>query len=408
MTPTSPRDRFLQQLATALQEGDFIKLTLGQPVPTPGAEAAVRRLLIRPVLLKGEKQCSIVTRLATRDETRNLPPAALLKEVTRRLGKEFLSAHLWRESGEVTLDLAQKRRPLRIAPGLHAPATLEHDRTKARHLDRSAPYLAALGVTDARGEVRERMGDKFRQIERFVDLLGSAWRESPLATRPNTGETPPITLCDMGSGKGYLTFAACDYLSRIAGQRVEAVGIEQRADLVTLCNQVAQHCRMEGQLRFVDQPIAQREERPLDLLLALHACNTATDDALASGVRSGASILLVAPCCHQEVRPQVDAAGQNPAHPLHDLLRHGLFAERHAEMATDALRTLLLEAAGYKVRVVEFVAAEHTAKNVMLIATRRKNRLSPAQREQLDTRIAALKTFYGITQLHLERLLQNA
>jgi len=183
---------------------------------------------------------------------------------------------------------------------------------------------------------------------------------------------------------------------------VAITGVEAREDLTRLCTRVAGECGFEG-LRFVCSPIAEFRLPPLDILVALHACNTATDDALFAGLQAGAQILLAAPCCHKEARPQVDHA--NPAGPLADVLRHGLFAERHAEMATDALRALLLERAGYRVRVTEFVAAEHTAKNVMLIATRRQGPLSAQAVAELDRRIARLKTFYGIEHQRLEQLL---
>jgi hypothetical protein len=256
-----------------------------------------------------------------------------------------------------------------------------------------------LEVSDARGKVRERMGDKFRQIERFVDLLASAFRESNLL-----GSEKPLTMCDMGSGKGYLTFAAYDYFQRVEKVQAGVTGVETREDLAHLCNRVAQTCGF-GALHFVFSDIADYQIPPLDILVALHACNTATDDALFAGIRAGAQIILAAPCCHKEARSQVDHAQQSS--PLTDILRHGLFAERHAEMATDALRSLLLERAGYRVRVAEFVAAEHTAKNVMLIATKRHEPLSEEARADLDQRIARIKAFYGIQHQRLEQLLME-
>jgi hypothetical protein len=243
------------------------------------------------------------------------------------------------------------------------------------------------------------MGDKFRQIERFVDLLASAFRESNLARRAATGDSAPITLHDMGSGKGYLTFAAYDYFRRVESLEAVVTGVESRDDLVTLCNKVALDCEFAG-LRFVRTAISEYQLPPSDILVALHACDTATDDALFAGVRAGAEIMLVAPCCHKEARPQIDRADRGGQ--LRDVLRHGIFAERHAEMATDALRALLMERAGYVVRMSEFVAAEHTAKNVMLIATKRHQ---PDARADIDLRIADLKAFYGIEHHRLEQLL---
>ncbi len=395
----NPPEEFLALLAKSVEEGRFVKMTLGHPAPAPeGAPERPLKLLLRPVTIRERLCCSVVSRFARRDETKNLGFPEMLASVRRRLGNEFLSAHLVTQEEELQLDLGGKPR-LRTVRKPHAAASLEHDRARSRRVDVSAPYLRALEVTDAQGRVRERMGDKFRQIERFVDLLASASKEC------GAPEGGPLKFCDMGCGKGYLTFAAFDYFRRVEGRAVEGAGVEVREDLTQLCNRVAGECGFAG-LRFVASPIAGFALPPgLDLLIALHACNTATDDALFAGIRAGARMILAAPCCHKELRPQVDAAWASS--PLADVLRHGLFAERHAEMATDALRALLLEREGYRVRVAEFVSLEHTAKNVMLIATRRERPLAAQAVEEIDARIAALKAFYGIEHQFLETLLRG-
>jgi SAM-dependent methyltransferase len=386
---------FLSRLRSSLDDGSLVQLTLGHP---SAPASPLRKLLIRPVTIRGEMRLGVVSRFVTRDETKNYPFPEAVALVQARLGSEFLSAHLFTQSEEVQLELGKKHR-LRVTQAARAAATLEHDRRRVRWVAPQSRYLQALEVTDSRGKVRERMGDKFRQIERFVDLLASAFHESTLA-----GLDRPLVMADMGSGKGYLTFAAYDYFERVEKMAAQVTGVESRDDLTRLCNRVAQECGFSG-LRFVCSPIADYPLPALDILVALHACNTATDDALYAGVRANAAIILAAPCCHKEARPQVDHA--KAAEPLRDLLRHGLFAERHAEMATDALRALLLERAGYRVRVSEFVAAEHTAKNVMLIATRRRTPLPPEAIADFDQRIAQLKTFYGIQHHRLEQLLMD-
>jgi hypothetical protein len=391
-----PQEELMALLEKSIEKGHFVKMTLGHPVGGPDAPL---KLIFRPVTIRGRLCCSVVSRYERRDETKNQDFPDMVERVRRNLGTAFLSAHLVTQSEEVQLELGKKPR-LRTELKAHAPASLEHDRARSRWLDVSASYLKALEVTDARGRVRERMGDKFRQIERFVDLLASASRECGGAEAGG-----PLTFCDMGCGKGYLTFAAFDYFRRVEKRAVQGTGVEVREDLAGLCNRVAGESGMEG-LRFVASPIAEFQLPPgLDLLIALHACNTATDDALFAGIRARARMILAAPCCHKELRPQVDAV--HAASPLHDVLRHGLFAERHAEMATDALRTLLLEREGYRVRVVEFVSLEHTAKNVMLIATRREAPLSESAVADLDQRIAQLKNFYGIEHQFLETLLRS-
>jgi len=387
--------RFLARLQSTFDDHTFVKLTVGHPA---AADGALRKLLLRPVVIRGEKRCSVVSRFLTRDETKNLSFPEAFALVAAKLEAEFLSANLFTETEDIQLELGSKNR-MRTIRTDRSPAPLEHDRTPVRWVDAQARYLQELEVTDSRGKVRERMGDKFRQIERFVDLLASAFRESNLFGSPK-----PVSMCDMGSGKGYLTFAAYDYFQRVEKVQAEVTGVEERPDLTTLCNRVAQQCDFGG-LRFVCSPIAKFQLPSLDILVALHACNTATDDALFAGIRSGAQIILASPCCHKEARPQVDQTQSSS--PLADILRHGLFAERHAEMATDSLRALLLERAGYRVRVSEFVAAEHTAKNVMLIATKRPQTLSADAVADLDQRIAQIKTFYGIQQHRLEQLLMD-
>ena len=390
----SAKQRFLTRLEAAFGDGSFVKLTLGQPA---AAEGGPRKLLFRPVMIRGEKMCCVVSRFLTRDETKNHSFADALKLAEAKLGAEFMSANLFTESGDVQLELGKKDR-LRLISSERKPAALEHDRRPARWVDAGARYLHALDVTDSGGKVRERMGDKFRQIERFVDLLAAAFRESNLAGRAGGA----ITMCDMGSGKGYLTFAAYDYFQRVEKRAAKVTGVEARDDLVALCNKVARDCGFEG-LGFVRSTIEDYALHALDVLVALHACDTATDDALFAGVRAGAEIILAAPCCHKEARPQVDEI--DASGPLRDVLRHGIYAERHAEMATDALRALLLERTGYRVRVSEFVAAEHTAKNVMLIATKRQRALPDSAKADTNRRIAALKNFYGIKHHRLEQLL---
>jgi SAM-dependent methyltransferase len=204
-----------------------------------------------------------------------------------------------------------------------------------------------------------------------------------------------MRLVDMGCGKGYLTFAAHDWLLR-NGWVPEVLGIEARAELVELCNRVAADLGAEG-LSFRPGTIADTHLDQADILVALHACDTATDDALAKGIQAGARLILIAPCCHRELRPQV-----RPPPALAAAFRHGIFRERQAEFVTDALRAGLLEWAGYQTRVFEFIAADHTAKNLMIAATRRTAAGNQADRAAA---VRALAEAYGIRSQGLARRL---
>ena len=392
---SSAKNEFLIRLHASMNEHSFVKLTLGHACHS---ESVLRKLLFRPVEIRGERCCAMVSRFLNRDQTTNTSFPEALALIETKIGTEFLSGHLFTETEEIQLQLGEGRQKdrLRMVPSNRASVSLGHDRIKSRRVDPCSGYLAALGVTDSAGKIR--MSDKFRQIERFVDLLDSAFRESDLSDK--TSDNGMLTLCDMGCGKGYLTFAAYDFFQRLAKTPIQVTGVESRSELVRLCNRVAADCHFD-QLQFLQSTIDNFSVPALDVLIALHACDTATDDALAAGIRAGASVMLVAPCCQKEIRPQVDQSTDSSL--LRDILRHGIFAERQAEMATDSLRVLLLERAGYKVRVCEFVAPEHTAKNIMLIATRCIGNTRSS--DFYDQRISELKSFYGIRHHRLQQLL---
>jgi hypothetical protein len=200
----------------------------------------------------------------------------------------------------------------------------------------------------------------------------------------------------MGCGKGYLTFGLWHLFARVWKQPVCVTGIEARADLVSTTQQLARRIRADG-LEFVRGEIASAPLSAVDALIALHACNTATDDAIRRGIEWGAKLIVVAPCCHKEIRPQLGRP-----EPLAPVLQHGLMAERLAEWATDGLRALYLEWAGYRTKLLEFVGSEHTPKNLMIAAVRERAAFGDAAARE---KIITLKQFLGIQHHALDGLL---
>jgi hypothetical protein len=196
----------------------------------------------------------------------------------------------------------------------------------------------------------------------------------------------------MACGKGYLTFA----VSALLGERARVRGIEARPELVALTNAAAAAAGWSDRLAFAAGTIEAAAVSGADLLIALHACDTATDDALAKGIAAGAKLLIVSPCCQKELRPQL-----TPPPVLADALAHGILQERQAEFVTDALRAALLEWAGYRTRVFEFISTEHTAKNLMIAAIRTHAPGDPGRAE----RLRAFAAFYGIRRQSLARQL---
>ena len=221
--------------------------------------------------------------------------------------------------------------------------------------------------------------------------MDHAFEASPLKDRQS------VRVVDFGSGKGYLTFAVHDYLANTRGLDVSVTGVELREDLVRLCNAAAADASLMG-LTFEQGDIRSHAGEPIDLMIALHACDTATDYAIHAGLRAGASIILCAPCCHKEVRPQMESPAL-----LRPLLRHGIHLGQEAEMVTDGLRALLLESRGYDAKIFEFVSLEHTSKNKMILAVKKPH---AADRGAVQAQIREIKDFYGIREQSLERLLQ--
>lgn len=384
MNTDATPDRFLDKLRDSLRDGSFVKLTLSEP----GAGAdELRNVYGRVVEIKGARQLSLVFHHARRDVTTNLDFEPGVARVGELLGVRFVRGYLFTTSGDWQWyrgEVKASRPRFSVAP---APA---HDRKKAAPLAADSAFLTALGVTNGAGEPRPGMADKLRQIQRFTELLGHLLDDSPLRERRE------LRVLDLGSGKGYLTFAAHAFL-RSRGIAAEITGVEVRDDLAAFTERTARALDCDG-LQFVRGRIGEYQPlAPIDLLIALHACDTATDDALALGVRCGAALLVAAPCCHQEIRAQLQ-----PPPVLRDVLRHGILAEREAEIVTDGLRALLLEIHGFKASVFEFISPEHTSKNLMLAAHRRPRSPDPAP---LRARLRALLDFYGIREQHLARLL---
>lgn len=357
----------------------------------PGPDSSVRRLRIRPVEVRGEHRLQVVSETATQATTQNFPPAAGIEFLAQQLGNPFRSALLTTTARSLHLQL----RPggparLRVEECPTPAPDLGHDRSKARRVEASKPWLRLLGVTTAEGAVCKGMEAKFRQIHRFVELLEPLLDAAGLVTDQAMSPQAPLRFVDVGCGKGYLTFAAHEALRNQVGRPVRSTGVERREDLVRVVTATVTEAGVEG-LDFEAGVIEALDPGPIDVLLALHACDTATDEALALGVRSGARLVMVAPCCHRELRPQLV-----PPDALRGALLHGIFLERQAEFVTDALRAALMEQAGYETRVFEFISPEHTAKNLMIACIRRGG---PVPGKLPDVR--ALAGLYGIRQQRL-------
>ncbi|MBI6702470.1 class I SAM-dependent methyltransferase [Pseudomonas viridiflava] len=385
------RAQFLGLLDTSLSQNSLIKLVLAKYV---GSEAELQRVIIKPLTVREQPCLSFVYRYKTRDITKNFPLSEAVDVIAGLIPESFKNAHLLSLTDEVQLEFSKKGKSTlfksKAQQEREAPAA-GHDREKKRYLELTRPFLTDLGVTNRQHELIPAMSRKWKQINKFIEVFSHALTSSPLKL------DQPVKVADFGSGKGYLTFAIHDYLRNTLQAQGEVTGVELREDMVTLCNNAAARLEHPG-LVFKHGDVRTVAPSELDVMIALHACDIATDYAIHMGIRSGASIIMCSPCCHKQIRLQI----QSPA-LLKPMLQYGLHMGQQAEMVTDSLRALLLEACGYETKVFEFISLEHTNKNKMILAVKRAEPVDPAH---LLARIQELKTFYNITEQCLETLLR--
>jgi SAM-dependent methyltransferase len=402
----SPVHAFLAAVRAASDDGSFESLVLSKG---RGGSDGPRTVRVRRIALKGRPTLSIVAAHATRDVTRNHPIedglAAIAEQLDPSRPTSFAHATLRTHAGEMQLLVSRKgratlrrhRRGADAAPGSEVAAAglSAHDRERSRRLPLDLPWLVELGLTDASHRLVPSMARKWRQIDKFLEVLDHALDAVPAADESVLAR--PLRVVDYGSGKGYLTFAVHEHLRRRFGVAPHVTGVELRAELVEFCNGVAARAGSSG-LVFVQGDLQSVAPSAMEIMIALHACDTATDHAIDLGVRAGAAILVCAPCCHKELRAQIARPRQ-----LSGLLRHGVHLGQEAEMVTDSMRALLLETRGYDARVFEFVSLEHTSKNKMILA--RRGGAGAAQRERAQAELADLRSFYGIREQRLQTLL---
>lgn len=381
---------FARYAREAAMNGSLIRLTLSG---YRGKEKDLKKIQARLVKTNKGTRILFTYKFERRDITKNHPVEEGIEELILMVGSDFLFANLFTTARDYQIEFGKRGcRLTESKPAFKQTPDLKHDREKNHPVDPSALYLRELGVTTPSGIIRSEKQDKWRQINRFVETLIDVVEKSPLENRDS------VNVTDMGSGLGYLTFAAYDALSQLRGMSVRMTGIESRAELVERCNSIATACDLDG-LRFVKGEIADTEISETDILLALHACDTATDDAIYKGIIGRAEVILAAPCCHKELRKQISAPEF-----LKPVFKHGSLAEREAESLTDAIRALILEKAGYSSRIFEFIGSEHTPKNNMIVAVKK----DAGQVQSIDLKeVDALLDVFSVKSQRLRDLIRD-
>ena len=380
---------FIHHFQNSFSRKNFVKLVLSKKrVKT----ALIKIVTLKPVQLKDEILVSMVTSNQNNDVTKNFTLEQSVFQLLDLLNKDFYKADLFTLEKNWHLIYYQSGKfKMKSNPAtIHVVDTM-HDHLKKRILDPHGNiYLEQLGITTKEGYIKKSKHGKYRQINKYVEIIDSILRTNQLPEYFN--------VIDMGAGKGYLTFALYDYLYNILKKKPKVLGVELRSELVEKCNAIAKKAKFDY-LNFEQGEIKNAILPKIDVLIALHACDIATDDAIARGIKSHAKVILVAPCCHKQVRKSMKNHGS-----LAILTKFGIMEARQAEILTDTIRALILESYGYQTKVFEFIATDHTPKNILITALKTKDISVPDLTilEEVNT----LKSTFGIAFHELEHLLE--
>jgi SAM-dependent methyltransferase len=341
-------------------------------------QTAFERIDIRPVLIKGTLAIQVMENDGRVTTAKNYARGQLdFKALIESGYSNILVEHT---SGALSIRITKKGEALVHEDKGARQQNLEHDRKKERLLDPSDPFLIEVGISDTSGKIKPSKQDKYLQVEEFLRILVPTLNgaiEAGHIAKPTDKE--PLTIADLGCGNAYLTFAAHQYLKSI-GMPVKVIGIDIRTQSLKRNSEIAAKLGIEESLIFKAEAIDQMSIQSADIAIALHACDTATDDAIAWGVNGGSKILLVAPCCQHDLQTQMS----NVPEPWNLLTRHGLMKERLGDLLTDGLRAQLLKLLGYRTDVIEFVGGEHTPRNIMIRAVKTGAKADPQDRKIYD------------------------
>lgn len=375
-----------------LDEEQFVRLTMKGRIREP--LLSWRQVVVRPVLIKNERYLQFSSFTQKQDITKNYRGSEASAKLDELLALPFhaIAAQSLRETLQVQFSKQGKPVVHRTSASAAAPhaANLSHDQRKNLLLpaDRPDAFLQATGIMDAQGKVRPTMQAKFTQINEFLKLLEHT-------DELQRFETTPVQILDCGCGSAYLAFAVYHYLNAVRHIPARLIGVDVNDTLIEKDNQQSAQLDFSEACFQKSAIIDYTPETPPDIVLALHACDTATDEAIFQGIKAESRLILAAPCCHHHLHEQLYAVA-----PFTPIFQDGILKKRLADMLTDTFRALILRIMGYKTDVVEFIAAEHTDKNLMIRAVRR---LSPGNPEYIQEYLA-LKNYWAVTP-YLETLL---
>ncbi len=353
----------MEQLVKVLNDGineNLYQMILSNPRDRESAE----KIKIRPVLVKGNLEFQQTSYIGTKVFHENLKKEELVKKVLSDLAENFKQGELENKEFRATVLVSKKGKvtvKVKRNEGTDKEIELSHNRAKKYILEEGipVPFLIELGVQTKDGKIVKSKYDKFKQINRYLEFIRDIL---PILSKDRT-----VNIIDFGCGKSYLTFAMYYYLKVLNKYDISVIGLDLKDDVIEKCNKLSEKFGYDDALCFIRGDISTFEgDYKPDMVVTLHACDTATDFALEKAVRWGASVILSVPCCQHEMNKQISCEALKPA------LKYGILKERMSALLTDAVRANLLEEAGYDTQILEFIDMEHTPKNLLIRAVKKQ------------------------------------
>ena len=374
-------EKITQTLCSAMDSGKLVKIIFAGK---RRKSIEYKKVTMRPVTIKGEYMYQAEFHFDKKVTHENIPYFDGIDFAENLIRQDFKQVNILTETEDIQILASKPEKPriTRQNTSRHA-GDLSHDKKKRYIIDDRVPcdFLIKLGVMSPEGKVYKKHYSKFRQINRFLEIADNCFESLP--------QRGTLRIIDFGCGKSYLTFGLYYYLKLIRKRDVEIIGLDLKEDVIRFCNDVASQLGYDG-LRFLTGDIADYESDGADMVVTLHACDTATDFALINAVRWQSKVILSVPCCQHELFSQI----RNPINE--PMLKHGIIKDKFTELLTDGLRGLKLESVGYDVNMIEFTSLEHTSKNNMIKAIMPDKPNRSAMKKAADE-YEALKDFYGVS-----------
>ena len=379
----------INEIAKRIKQDDFVRAVLSgrRRNMQPGLE----RVDIKPVMIKDEIKLQVMSNDGRQVSTKNVE---LDFDFTPMLNSGFANLQADTTSESYSIRISKKDEALVAIGKVKLERELNHDRIKQRLLAENNPIFKALDMSDLLGRIKPSKMDKYKQVEEFLRLLVPT-------IEGEIKDQDSLSVVDLGCGHAYLTFGVQEYFKNIYKDKykdVSILGVDERVDSKEHNERVAE--RLKADARFLAAKIAETPAQKVDIAIALHACDTATDDAIAWAVSNEAKVIMVAPCCMHELQTQVKEAPE----PWAMLTKYGLVKERLVDLITDSLRAQILKLLGYRVDIIEFIGGEHTARNIMIRAVKTGAPVQAIDKERYEQMIKQWNVTPYLSKLLSEKL----